>query len=111
MASNQKRSGDVLTLALPYDRAAGEAFKVGSILAVAAVTGTTGDVVAAHRVGEWAITALSTDQAAVGAKLYWDDTNKRLTVTASTHLFAGHATVAKTSGQTTATVVLCPAGA
>lgn len=108
MASNQKRSGDVLTLALPYDRAAGEAFKVGSILAVAAVTGTTGDVVAAHRVGEWAITALSTDQAAVGAKLYWDDTNKRLTTTSSTHKKVGYAVVAKTNGQTTARVKLIP---
>lgn len=56
--------------------------------------------------GVWEMTALSTDTPAVGAILYWDDGNNRITTTASTHKSAGLAAAAKASGETTALVDL-----
>lgn len=53
-------------------------------------------------VGIFNMSALSTDTWSPGALLYWDDTNNRLTTTASTHKSAGLATGTKTNGQTTA---------
>lgn len=52
--------------------------------------------------GVFTMSALSTDTWSPGAQLYWDDSNNRLTTTASTHKTAGVATGTKTSGQTTA---------
>lgn len=111
MASNMIRSGDVLPIALPYGRAAGEMFQVGTMLAVALATGTAGDVVNAARVGEFTLTCVGTDTCATaGIKLYWDNGNRRLTTTASTHQLAGHSTAAKGSGPTTVDIVLVPLG-
>jgi predicted RecA/RadA family phage recombinase len=51
--------------------------------------------------GVFEVTILGTDTPADGALLYWDDTNKRLTTTASTHKSAGLSVGAKASGPTT----------
>lgn len=56
--------------------------------------------------GVFELTALSTDVAAIGAKLYWDDTNKRLTVTSTANTLAGFAVKAKANGETVARVKL-----
>lgn len=48
--------------------------------------------------GVFRLAILSTDTPAAGDKLYWDDGNDRLTTTASTHVYAGRATVDKASG-------------
>lgn len=108
MASNYIQPGHTLPLPLPYARSTGEAFKLGEIIAVAAVSGAQSDVVESHVEGVFEITALSTDTANPGTIFYWDDTNKRLTTTSSTHKKVGYAVVAKTNGQTTARVKLIP---
>lgn len=54
--------------------------------------------------GVFEMTALSTDTWSEGDILYWDDTNKRLTDTASTHKSAGIAAADKGSG---AVLALC----
>lgn len=54
--------------------------------------------------GVFEMAALSTDVWVEGDILYWDDSNNRLTDTASSHKTAGIAVAAKASGET---VALC----
>lgn len=104
---NLVQEGDVLTLAAPYDVAAGAGLKVGAIVGVASTAALSGANVEVALEGVYSgIAALSTDTGTPGTMMYWDDTNKRLTTTASTHAKAGVLTVAKTNGETTATIRL-----
>jgi predicted RecA/RadA family phage recombinase len=105
---NYVQKGDTLTVTAPYALSAGDGCKVGAMFGIAC-----GDYAEAAEaeiavVGVFDITALSTDTAS-GSTLvsaYWDDTNKRVTTTSSTHLKIGTIVAAKTSGQTTARVRL-----
>ncbi len=104
---NFVQDGDMLTVAAPYDVASGAGCQVGTALfGIAAYTAASGANVEIKTEGVFDVTALSTDTAAVGAKLYWDNTNKRLTTTASGNLLVGYATAAKASGDTTARIRL-----
>lgn len=70
--------GDVLNLLSPYDRTAGQGALVGSIFGVAlndVLSGVSGQF---QTFGVFDLAKLSTDVWAVGQKLYWDDSNKRL---------------------------------
>ena len=86
--------------------AAGEVLVVGNRVGV--VSGSKpiaiGDDYTLQMSGVFSMTILGTDTPAVGALLYWDATNNRLTTTASTHKSAGIAVEAKASGPTT---ILC----
>ena len=69
--------GETMTLAAPYDRTGGQGAKVGAFFGVA-----KGDVLETvegefQMVGVFELAKLSTDEWAVGDKVYWDDTNKR----------------------------------
>ena len=99
--------GEALTVTAPYAVTSGQGVLVGAALfgVAAADAAISTDVVIATD-GVFDITALSTDTAAVGAKLYWDNTNRRLTTTASTHICAGVAVASKGSGDTTARIKL-----
>lgn len=66
----------------------------------------SGEDYSVHVDGFFEVECLSTDTPAVGALLYWDATNNRLTTTASTHKSAGLAVRAKSSGATKAFVDL-----
>lgn len=104
---NYVQPGDVLTLTAPYQRNAGEMALIGAALIAVANTD-----IANGANGEWSlegvftITALSTDTGSVGAKMYWDNTNKRLTTTSAGNTLVGVLTVAKLNGDTTAQVRL-----
>lgn len=111
MASNFVKPGNTLTVALPYNRDSGQAFKVGNIFGVASVDGTTGDVIEAHVEGVFDITTLTTDTPSAGTIMYWDDSNRRLTTTASTHLAVGYAVAAKASGAANTRIKLIPKSA
>lgn len=110
MARNYVQDGDSLSLTAPYARNAGEGALIGTIFAIAlndvanAVAGqfATG--------GVWDIFAQSTATGAQGARAYWDDTNKRVDTVSTVGQFIGRLTEAKTSGQTTARVLLNEAG-
>jgi len=65
----------------------------------------------ANIVGQYEMTVLGTDVVTVGALLYWDDGNTRLTLTASTHELAGYAATASPDGVTTVEVILAHEGA
>lgn len=76
--------------------------KVGVALAAIAAA-STGPLQVA---GVFELNKLSTDVVAVGAALYWDNTNSRLTVTASGNTYAGYAVAAAASGATAVRIKL-----
>lgn len=95
--------GDTITAPAPYDRKSGEAALIGNLVCVA-----TGDV-ASGATTEWKTTGVfdltkkgSEAWATIGAIVYWDNTNKRLTTTASTNTpcAAVMATVGSGAGET-----------
>ena len=98
---NYIQPGNTIPLTAPYDVVGGDGLLVGSIFGVAAHPATTGNEVETGLVGVYEITALGTDDIAVGDRLYWDNTNKRLTKVASTHKLVGVAVAASGVGVTT----------
>lgn len=103
---NYIQDGDTLTLPAPYALTAGQAALIGSLFGVAHADAALGADCEFALEGVFEVTCLSSDTAAVGAKLYWDSTNKRLTTTASGNTLVGVAVAAKAAGATTARVRL-----
>jgi predicted RecA/RadA family phage recombinase len=101
---NYVQNGDVLSLTAPYAVSAGDGLLVGSLFAVACAAAANGAAVEAMPEGVFDITALSTDAGSAGTKMYWDNTNKRLTTTSTSNTLVGVLVVAKASGDTTARV-------
>lgn len=102
----QTQTGNVITVAAPYAVASGDGAKVGSFFGIATSAAAISASLELALTGTYAITCLAADSGAVGTKMYWDDTNKRLTTTASTHMFVGSLTVSKVASETTATIRL-----
>jgi predicted RecA/RadA family phage recombinase len=89
--------GQTLKVVAPYNRTAGQGVLVGSIFGVACNDATSGDDMEIDLVGEYAITK-TTDATTVGQRLYWDNTNKYLTTTASSNKLVGVATEIAATG-------------
>lgn len=106
MAKNYVQEGSVLDLAAPYGVLSGAGAQVGSIFGVALVDLASGAVGSFARDGVFDLTALSTATGAQGAKVYWDNTNKRVDTDGSVGPLIGALTVAKANGETTARVAL-----
>jgi predicted RecA/RadA family phage recombinase len=98
--------GEVMTYAHSGAKNSGDPVKIGSLLGVASAD------YAANEAGEYAIsgvfeiTKLTSDDVAIGAQLYWDDGNSRLTTTASTHIKAGRAFKAAGTSATKVQILL-----
>ena len=104
--NNYVQKGENITVAAPYDVASGKGALVGSLFGIAVADAASGDDVVLATTGVYEITALSTDTATVGAPAYWDNTNKRITTTATNNTKVGVFVSAKASGATTAQVRL-----
>lgn len=108
MAQNYVQEGDVLN----YTNASGSTISSGAALligtwlgvALADIANTATGSVAIE--GVFTVAKLSTDVVAQGALLYWDNTNKRLTTTASGNTQVGHAFAAAGNGATTVQIKL-----
>ncbi len=98
--------GNTLDLTAPYDVLSGDGFLVGLIFAVATVNASSGSVLAGCLTGVFELTAKNTDTGAVGAKVYWDDTAKEITTTATDNTLVGALVAPKTNGQLLAVVRL-----
>jgi predicted RecA/RadA family phage recombinase len=100
---NYVQPGETVTVTAPYALAAGDGALVGAALFGVAcgtyASGATDAEIVTE--GVFDITALSTDTPAAGALLYWDNTNKRITTTASGNTKVGVAVAPKASGATT----------
>lgn len=98
--------GDSLELAAPYDVASGAGALVGAIFGVAVATVANGAIGVFAIEGVFDLKAKTTDTATVGAKAYWDNTNKEITTTATGNTLVGAFTAAKASGDLVGRVLL-----
>ncbi len=103
---NFVQNGGVLTLAAPYDVAAGAAFKVGSIIAVATSAALNTATVEGSVAGVFDLAKVSTEVWTVGLKVSWDDTAKLVTSTASGNTLVGVAVAAAANPSATGRVRL-----
>ncbi|MDT8998355.1 DUF2190 family protein [Paucibacter sp. APW11] len=101
MAGNFKQEGDHLDYTPGADTPSGSVILIGTKVGVALTTIKANTPGAVRVTGVWTIAKLGTDVVAQGAALYWDNTNKRLTVTAAGNTYAGYAAAAAGSGVTT----------
>jgi len=103
---NFVQPGNVVPLAAPYDVASGDGLLVGSIFGVATNAASNGTIVETKLVGVYDLKKKTTDLIAAGAVVYWDNTAKQCTVTATSNTLIGAATEASGSGATAVRVRL-----
>jgi len=103
---NAVQSGNVLSLIAPYAVASGNAFKVGAIVAVAQADAASGAPVEGVLPGVFDLPKATAQAWAVGDKVYWDDTAKVMTTTATDNTLVGVATAAAANPSNTGRVRL-----
>lgn len=106
MATSQVSDGCTLTVAAPYDVASGAGALVGSIFGVAHDAALSGADVVLNLTGEYTLAKTSAQAWTVGARIYWDDTNKVCTTTATSNKFIGNATAVAANPSGTGSVRL-----
>lgn len=75
--NNFVQEGKVLTLPAPYGVVSGAGFQVGALFAIATFDAAAGAPVEGVTEGVFTLPKTSTQAWAIGARVYWDDTNKR----------------------------------
>ena len=95
---NYVQPGNTLTLTAPYPVTSGHGLLVGSIFGVAAGDAASGATVEAALTGVFDLTKIGSQAWTVGAKIYWDDTNKRCTTVATDNTLIGVAVDAVAGG-------------
>ncbi|HEX7127294.1 MAG TPA: DUF2190 family protein [Thermodesulfobacteriota bacterium] len=99
MASNYRGEGDVLPLTAPIGGVtSGSAYLISGLLVVAMDTAGQGQPFSGKTTGLFVLPKATGEAWTQCQKLYWDDTNKRLTTTASGNTLVGVA--AKPAGST-----------
>lgn len=82
--------GDVLTLTAPADVASGVGVLVGAIFGITAFSAVSGDPVEVKTTGVYELPKTSAQAlATLGLAIYWDDSAKVLTTTATGNTFVG----------------------
>jgi len=104
--NNAIQDGKVLTLTAPYAVASGAGALVGSIFAVAAAAVANGATGEFQRTGVFELAKTSAQAWTVGAKIYWDNTNKECTTTSSGNTLIGVATAVAANPSSTGYVLL-----
>ena len=95
---NYVQPGATLTLTAPYAVTSGDGLLVGSIFGVAAGDAASGATVETALTGVFDLTKIGSQAWTVGAKVYWDDTNKRCTTVATDNTLIGVAVAAVAGG-------------
>lgn len=101
MTTKYVMSGTVIDYVASSPVTSGQVLLIGTRIGVALTAIASGATGAVQVLGIFTIAKLSTDVVAAGALLYWDNTNSRLTTTASGNTLAGYATAAAGNGVTT----------
>lgn len=101
MTTKYVMSGTVIDYVASSPVTSGQVLLIGTRIGVALAGIASGATGAVQVLGIFTIAKLSTDVVAAGALLYWDNTNSRLTTTASGNTLAGYATAAAGNGVTT----------
>jgi predicted RecA/RadA family phage recombinase len=106
MATNYVQPGDTMSVAAPYDRLSGEGALVGSMFGVCVTDALSGETVQINTRGVWTLAKTSAQAWTVGAKVYWDDTNKVATTTSTSNTLIGVAAAAAANPSSTGNVRL-----
>ena len=80
---NYVQPGDSITIAAPANVTSGQGLLVGATFGVIAATALSGQLVTLQITGVFDLPKVAAQTPAVGALLYWDDTNKNVTTTSS----------------------------
>lgn len=98
--------GEHITVAAPYALSSGDGALVGTVFGVADADAASGADVVLVRRGVFDLAKTSAQAWTLGAKLYWDDTNKVATTTASGNTLIGAALAVAANPSATGTVLL-----
>ncbi|MBX9757217.1 MAG: DUF2190 family protein [Beijerinckiaceae bacterium] len=101
---NYVQAGDSLTVTAPYATESGQGVQVGRIFGVAVADADSADEVVIKRSGVFTMAKTAGAAWAVGDPLYWNDTAREFTRTASGNDYAGVAVAAALSAATTGDV-------
>lgn len=102
---NSIQEGEVLALAAPYAVASGGGALIGAIFGVAVTALANGETGSFQLEGVYTLPK-ATGAATLGAKAYWDNTNKNVTATVGSNTLIGVFVAAYASGDTLANVRL-----
>jgi predicted RecA/RadA family phage recombinase len=105
---NYVSSGNSAALAMPYDRTSGQGVQVGTLFGVCqgdALTGVSQTVVFR---GIFDLTKEPALVISQGARVFWDNTNRRVTTTATSNVCIGHCITAAAGADATVRVRLQP---
>lgn len=102
MTTKFVQPGEVIDYTAGANIASGQVVLMGARIGVALKAIANGETGPMQVTGVFNIAKLSTDNMAQGALLYWDNTNSRLTTTASGNTLAGFA--ASAAGASTTSV-------
>jgi predicted RecA/RadA family phage recombinase len=106
MATNYVQPGKILSLAAPYDRTSGQGALIGSFFGVALGTVLSGATGQFQADGVWTLPKLSAQAWTVGARIYWDNTNKWCTTVDTGNTLIGIATAVASNPSSTGVVRL-----
>ena len=95
---NFVQPGNTITLTAPYAVASGDGLLVGSIFGIAAGDAALGDPVETALVGVYDLKKVASQAWSAGDKVYWDNTNKEATKTATANTLIGVAVEAVAGG-------------
>ena len=101
MSKNFIAPGDKLTVTAPYSVTSGQGVLVGSLFGVAQHDAANGAPVVIDRNGVWDLPKEAPLVISQGDRLFWDNTNRRLTKTATRNFQVSVATGAALSADTT----------
>jgi predicted RecA/RadA family phage recombinase len=102
---NSIQYGEVLALAAPYAVSSGGGALIGSIFGVAVTALANAEVGNFQLEGVYTLPK-ATGAATLGAKAYWDNTNKNVTATSTSNTLIGVFVAAYASGDTSALIRL-----
>lgn len=100
---NYIQKGENITVDSPADLLSGGAVILGNLFGVANSDAQTGKPVVLSTVGVFDLPKTTANDISVGAALYWNDTAKEVTTTASGNTKIGVAIAAKSGAGTVAT--------
>jgi len=103
---NFLQRGEVITVIAPYPLTSGQAAKIGVVFGVASGDAAMGTAVELKRKGVFDLAAVTADTGSAGAKVYWDDSARRITTTAGSNTLVGCLSESKSGLSTTARVML-----
>lgn len=109
MAKNYHGAGDVLPFTAAADLTSGQGLLLEDTFGVVAGTYANGDTAAQlHLTGVWELPKKTADVLARGDKVYWDDTAKEITLTATSNKLVGFAWEAASGSVSLVKVRLIP---